>query len=82
MYGVHISTEAITRALSKNVKPLQLDLNEEKLPFDDESFDLVVVLELIYHLLDPDAAIEEMKRVLSPDGMLLLSTPNLANWMN
>ena len=38
--------------------------------------------ELIEHLVDPDGAVAEARRVLRPGGSLLLSTPNLAAWYN
>ena len=38
--------------------------------------------ELIEHLVDTDAAAEEVRRLLRPGGTLLLSTPNLAAWFN
>ena len=82
IHGADISKEAVRRALSRGVKAIQLDLNEQKMPFIRGSFDLVVALELIEHLTDPDGVIEEMARVLSFGGLILLSTPNLANWMN
>ena len=50
------------------------------LPFDDSSFDLVTIIELIEHLPTQEnhALIRESMRVLAPDGMLLVSTPNYA----
>jgi 2-polyprenyl-3-methyl-5-hydroxy-6-metoxy-1,4-benzoquinol methylase len=38
--------------------------------------------ELIEHLVDTDTAVDEVRRVLRPGGVLLLSTPNLAAWFN
>ena len=47
------------------------------LPFRDHVFDVVVSLECIEHLLDPDALLEEALRLLKPGGALVLSTPRL-----
>jgi SAM-dependent methyltransferase len=47
------------------------------LPFRDHAFDVVVSLECIEHLLDPDALLEEARRLLKPGGALVLSTPRL-----
>jgi len=46
------------------------------LPVDDSSMDGVYSFEVLEHLLDPVAAVEEMVRVLRPGGFLLLSAPN------
>ncbi|MDP2897930.1 MAG: class I SAM-dependent methyltransferase [bacterium] len=48
----------------------------EKHAFPDESFDVVVCLELIEHVHDYAAVMEEMHRLLKPGGILILSTPN------
>lgn len=47
------------------------------LPFPDGAFDVVISLETIEHMLDPDALLLEVRRVLAPDGSLILSTPRL-----
>lgn len=52
------------------------------LPLADASADAVLFSEVVEHLVDPDAALDELRRVLRPGGHLLLSTPNLAAWYN
>jgi SAM-dependent methyltransferase len=51
------------------------------LPFRDGAFDLVVSLETIEHVLDPDALLAEAHRVLAPGGTLVLSTPRLDSFL-
>ncbi len=47
------------------------------LPFPAGAFDVIVSLEVIEHLLDPDAFLDEIVRVLAPGGHVILSTPRL-----
>lgn len=46
------------------------------LPFASASFDLVVAFELIEHVAEWERALGELRRVLAPEGLCLLSTPN------
>jgi ubiquinone/menaquinone biosynthesis C-methylase UbiE len=46
------------------------------LPFRDQSFELAVFFEVIEHIREQDQCLGEIRRVLSPDGMFILSTPN------
>ena len=45
-----------------------------KLPFEDKKFDNILCAEVLEHLHSPKEAIEEMKRVLKKEGLLILST--------
>ena len=56
----------------------QCDL-AQKLPFDDETFDHIVLAEAIEHLKNPYDVIAELNRVLKTGGKLVLSTPNILN---
>ena len=47
----------------------------EQLPFPDERFDLVVSQELLEHVRDPFRAMQEMRRVLKPGGVLYCQLP-------
>lgn len=46
------------------------------LEFADDSFDAVVCFEVIEHVDDPDRVLDEFARVLRPDGLLIVSSPN------
>jgi len=48
-----------------------------RFPFDDASFDGVLCLEGIEHMVDPTALLSELMRILRPGGILIITTPNL-----
>jgi len=50
-----------------------------RLPFEDESFDLVTSVEGIEHLENPHGFLREINRVLKPDGWVILTTPNIVS---
>jgi len=48
----------------------------EKLPFNDESFDMVLALDIIEHIIDVIPLFEEIYRVLKKGGQLIIRTTN------
>jgi SAM-dependent methyltransferase len=53
-----------------------LQMTAEELPFRDASFDVVLMLEMIYYVPNLDRAIGEARRVLRPGGRLFICLPN------
>lgn len=53
--------------------------NLESAPFGDESFDLILCVQVIEHLLDDKKGISELYRMLRKDGYLVISTDNKYN---
>jgi SAM-dependent methyltransferase len=49
------------------------------LPFEDDSFDTVIAMHMLYHVADPAKGIAEMYRVLRPDGVLAVTTNGAGN---
>ena len=82
MVGFDWSTAALKRARARGVPVARASIDEGGLPLASSSIDVVMMSELIEHLVDPDNALDEAWRVLTPGGTLLLSTPNLAAWYN
>ncbi len=73
--GVDVDREALVEAAKLGVETVWADL-DEPLPFPDESFDCVVLGEVLEHLRFPAEAVAEARRVLRPGGVLLGSVPN------
>lgn len=63
------------------IKFIQCDLNEG-FPIESETFDAVTAGEVIEHMLDEGAFLNECFRVLKRGGILVLTTPNLAFLLN
>ncbi|MGA4842217.1 class I SAM-dependent methyltransferase [Streptomyces sp. G45] len=80
--GVDWSQDALRRARGHLPHVVRGELSDGGLPFADGSADAVLFSEVIEHLVDPDSALDELRRVLRPGGHLMLSTPNLAAWYN
>jgi ubiquinone/menaquinone biosynthesis C-methylase UbiE len=55
----------------KNIKLVEGDAH--KLPFNDNSFDVVYTVTVLQELQDQNKALKEMKRVLKPGGILAIS---------
>ena len=51
----------------------------KQLPFDNASFDYVVLAEVIEHLRNPYQVMQELSRILRTGGKIILSTPNILN---
>ncbi|HNT86349.1 MAG TPA: glycosyltransferase [Candidatus Hydrogenedentes bacterium] len=47
------------------------------LPFEDGRFDCIVCADVLEHLVDPAAALRKLARVLAPDGVIVISIPNV-----
>lgn len=77
--GVDISAEAIAHARASYGAIANLQFREgdcTTLPFADASFDVVVSFETIEHIAAQERFLDEVRRVLTPDGLLALSCPN------
>jgi 2-polyprenyl-3-methyl-5-hydroxy-6-metoxy-1,4-benzoquinol methylase len=78
--GVDVSRQALDRARARfsrdNLSFLEID--GRALPFEDGSHDVVVACQVIEHVVDYGVFLGEIKRVLTRDGVMLITTPNAA----
>ena len=75
-YGIELS-KSIFKAKKSGLKVIQCDV-EYGIPFRDNIFDIVYAGEIIEHIYDTDYFLEEIRRVLKPQGKLIITTPNIA----
>lgn len=68
---------ALRRYPSKNIEYLLADA--ERLPFKNESFEIICCFEAIEHFKYPDQCLNQVKKILKKNGLLFLSTPLAIN---
>ena len=78
--GIDISEKAIEMALEKYPENKFRQASLDKIPFENASFDSIVMVEVIEHLIDIDGTLEDLSRVLKPGGLLLITTTDF-NWL-
>jgi ubiquinone/menaquinone biosynthesis C-methylase UbiE len=80
--------KAQERIKQSNIKVESKQINGEKLPFEDQSFDSVVSTYTLCSIKNVDLALKEIYRVLKPDGKMffkehgLSDDPNIQKWQN
>lgn len=56
------------------------DASSEKFPFESSYFDIVLMSEIIEHIyLSPKHLLNEAYRILKPNGIIIITTPNFVN---
>ena len=76
IYGIDISEEMLLQAKEKKKVKNVLVADAKKLPFKDETFDVVISTRFIMHTPDYEEVIKEMKRVVKKGGSIILDFPN------
>ena len=81
--GLDVSGTAVAHASATYAERQNLRFTQGscgRLPFDDATFDTVVSFETIEHIHEQDEFLDEIKRVLKPSGLLIISSPNRAEY--
>lgn len=78
--GIDGSPVAVAAATEKG-RNVRLGDVDEPLPFDDGTFDTVVMKDLLEHVVDPVAVVTEALRVLRPGGVAFASSPDAQRWV-
>ena len=73
IYGIDISDESVAKAQKVNADVLDKQVfvvqgSAEKLPYEDETFDLVTAVETVYFWPNLPGCLQEVRRVLKPGG--------------
>ncbi|MCP4642822.1 MAG: glycosyltransferase [bacterium] len=78
--GIEVVEQAWNLATTVLDDAILGSIEDLDLPFEDEYFDCVVFGDVLEHLVDPCAALRKVARVLAPDGIIVMSIPNVRFW--
>jgi SAM-dependent methyltransferase len=73
-FGLEVSERAVTSARAMGFEVFCGTIQEAQYP--ENYFDVVTASEVLEHVPDPKAVLQEIARVLRPDGLLWLTTPH------
>lgn len=69
-FGIDLAFSSATESKNQSIEPVQASVTG--LPFKNESFDAIVSTDVLEHIPDAKKAVEEIKRVLKPNGKAFL----------
>ena len=78
MHAIDVSEKAIRTAKDEHGDSgIHFRVTDgRQLPFGSDEFDVIIAFQLIEHVVDADALLQDIRRVLRKDGLLLMTTPN------
>lgn len=81
VYGIEVDPSATQEAEKHCKEVLLADIEDiEELPWPEKFFDVFIYADILEHLKRPDLALLKFRRYLKPDGILIVSLPNIAYW--
>lgn len=75
VYGIDVDAPRLKEGAARGTPNLMVAV-AERLPFADETFDVVVLNEVIEHVSDDAATLREAVRTLRPGGAVIIYAPN------
>ena len=77
--GVELSEESAKIAQEMLDFFVQGNIEQMELPFEPGSLDLILCLDVLEHLVDPWGVLKRLVRFLKPEGVLIVSMPNICH---
>lgn len=77
--GVELNPDSAASASECADKVFVGDIESLQLPFDPESFDVIIISEVLEHLIDPWSVLKKLFPLVRPGGLLYASSPNVAH---
>lgn len=74
VFGVDGAKEALQFCRQRGLTQVKLADLEKKLPFADNSFDVITLLDVLEHIKEP-MVLQEVQRILKPNGLFIVTVP-------
>ena len=78
-YGIDINEGMLFKKVNK--KNIIIDEITDLHQYEDNFFDVIVATNIIEHVQVPAETLENMKRILKDDGVIIISVPNIDAWI-
>lgn len=74
--GFGVDQSAIAKSICPEVEILQSDLENDPLPYNDNSFDIVFSKSVLEHFYYPERLVAEIYRIVKPGGLVITMVPD------
>ena len=75
-YGIDIDKKLVNELIKNKVKAKVIDLNKDEIPFKQEKFDYILMLDVLEHIINPEKLLKDSKKLLNETGKLIITLPN------
>ncbi|MEI6970052.1 MAG: class I SAM-dependent methyltransferase [bacterium] len=79
--GFDCETEAVSHCSKAYPKGRYFLASAYALPLEDNSVDAIILSMAIEHFREPSRAVADLRRVLRPGGIIIVTTPNESSWL-
>lgn len=73
-YGLDQSM--VGKEINSDVEILQLDMENDIFPYDDDMFDFIFTKSVLEHFYYPERLVSQVYRILKPGGMIVIMVPD------
>lgn len=82
LHGIEVYEKYQDICRSKNINVVSVNIENEKIPFDKDSFDIVIANQILEHTKEIFWIVSQVNRVLKEEGLFIVGVPNLASLHN
>lgn len=82
LHAIEVWPAYVERLQKQGVEVASLDLERDRMPFGDESIDVVIANQILEHTKEVFWIFDQVARVLRVGGQLIIGVPNLASAHN